>query len=394
MEKIKKILKKLIGLPLVLALIGIIGALVYVKGIDTKADGEVYVTFTEDKDTVFPGEDLTYTVYVQNQTDGQLTNVLAATFLDSKVDYVEGSSVFHRGDETFNIPDSWIVDRFNMGVMEPDQINSVVFKVNVPEDIEIGYVIHSSGSIEPEGWPIQQYGVDATVVAPEETTEFEEGDIFLGANVTTGEDDWHDPVSASMGNIIEYKFRIVNIGGHYANNVKVRVELPWDSQQPSMQLVTKATATAENADSLVDTMTVNLTGQPSFMWPLDGHYTIIGVTEGLYAYNCPNGCDLNNQFLWEPLPIGNMEPGSSVEVLFKASVFNIASPSPTPTPTPTPTATPGPTATPTPTGTPQVLAAVAPEELPQAGFPLVAVVPGLGVLGFVGKYLIKRFKLI
>lgn len=323
----------------------------------------VYVTFTEDRDKISPGQDLTYTVYVHNQTGADLTNVVASTSLDSDVQYLAGSSVYHQGSNQYTIPDSWIQDRFNMGVMTSGQENSIVFKATVPANTPVGTLIHSSGQIEPEGQTAQTFGVDATVVATDQRTSFAGGDTFLASNTTTTENDWHDPVTASMGNVIEFKFRIVNNGQSDANNLKVRVQIPWDPQQTSLSLVSTATAMSDNADTLTDTATVNLNGTPSYLWPYDGHYRIVGVTTGLNNYNCPSGCDLNKQFLWEPLQIGNLQPGASVEVLFKASVFNIAAPTPTPTPTTTPTPTPtppGPTNTPTPTPTPGPTATPAP----------------------------------
>ena len=102
-----------------------------------------------------------------------------------------------------------------------------------------------------------------------------------------------------------------------------------DPKQPSLNLVSTATVTADNAATLSDTATVTLTGQPSYLWPKDGHYHIVGVTD---LYNCPNGCDLPKNFLWNPMLLGKIPAGTAVEVLFKADIVPIVTPTPTPTP--------------------------------------------------------------
>ena len=169
-------------------------------------------------------------------------------------------------------------------------------------------------------------------------------------NTTNGGGSWTDPVAAVAGNVIEYKFRIVNQGEWPSRNTRVYVQLPWDPAAPSATLVSRATVSADNATSFTDTQTVNLTGQTSYLWPRDGHYNIIGVTD---LFNCPNGCPISRSFMDSPMAIGQIPAGGSVEIQFKADVVNTVTPTltPTVTPTPTPTVTVTPTSTPTPTPT-------------------------------------------
>lgn len=319
---------------------------------------DMYVSFTEDKDRVNPGDSLTYTIYAHNQTGGDLNNVFAEAMLDSKVEYIDGSAVFHKGDQTFNLTsaqDDWITNesRFNMGTMSADQRNSVIFQVKVPASTALGTTIRSSGYIDTETSDPITRQVDAVVVSRDERTQFATGDTFLAAN-NTNQVGWFDTVTAKMGNVIEFKFRIHNSGTVEARNAKIQVALDRDPNQPDVHLVSTAYAYADNATTLTDTATVNLTDTASYLWPYDGHYNLVGVTTGLNDYNCPSGCPINRQFLDTQLPIGNIPAGGTVEILFKASVYNRV-PTPTPTrsvtPTPTPTRTPTPTITITPTPT-------------------------------------------
>lgn len=317
----------------------------------------VFVSFTEDKDRVNPGGILTYTLFAHNQTGGELNNVFAEIMLDDNLEYVDGSAVFHRGDQVFNLTtdqDNWITDeadRFNMGTLVSDQRNSLVFQARVPASVAVGTTIQSQGYIDPEtSDPITQQVV-AQVVSADERTAFENGDTFLAANNTL-QVGWFNAVNATMGNVIEFKFRIKNTGSVEARNVRINVDLDEDPQQLDTHLVSTAYAYSDNADTLSDAATVNLLDRASFLSPYPGHYHIVGVTTGLKDYNCPTGCDIYPQFLDTQMPIGNLPAGGVVEILFKASVFNIATPSPTQTPTPTLTPTVTPTRTPTPTVTP------------------------------------------
>jgi len=370
--------------PLILAgslIISLVSVtVVLLTRLSSQAQNDVYVTFGVNKTQAVPGEEITYTLYVKNRTTANLANVSASTSIDSKAAYVAGSSVFYKAGQQLVLPDSWLQDRLNMGTIIPDQENKIVYRVLVPASLAVGTVIHGSGQIQPEGQTAQTYGVDTTVVSPSQTTNFRTGDLFQGVNNTTG-GTWADPVAAVMGDVIEFKVRIVNDGQLPARNTSVYVQLAWDPQNPSNSLVSRATLDADNADPATDTATVNLTGLPSYLWPRDGHYNIIGVTD---LYNCPNGCPITRSFMDAPKTVGEIAPGGSVEIQFKADVKNLIQPTPTPTPTPTGTLTPTltPTVTPTPTGiltltptsppaTPtmaQVVGAAVPEAQPQAGF--------------------------
>src|SRR3972149_3986786 len=163
MGKIKKLLtEKILALLTIVVLVGVVG----VGTLLTKAQqNPVYVTFGVDKTQVTPGEELTYTLYVKNNTSADLTNVVASVSIDSVVTYVSGSGVFNKGSQQFNIPNPWVADRLNMGTMASGQENSVVFKVNVPSSLAVGVGITSSGQIEPEGFSAQTYQVTSTVVS-------------------------------------------------------------------------------------------------------------------------------------------------------------------------------------------------------------------------------------
>lgn len=395
------------------------------------ASGELQVNFSQDPYLVLAGNNITYSLGATNIIDDPVNNVVTRASLSQYGEYAAGSSVFTKGGISFPIPDEWIQNGFNMGTLNPDESYAITFLFRVDEAAPTGTIIHTTGQVEAEGVPAQAIGLEATVIGTTAATSFEQGNVFLGVNNTEGETNWHDSVAAEMGNIIEYKLAIVNNGQYDATNIKVKAQLPWDPQQPDDQLVTAATVAADNVSAdLVDTMTVNLTdGTVSYMWPYDGHYNLAGITTGPDGYNCPSGCPIPNQFLWQPMKIGNLQPGALVEILFKASVFNIVQPTPTlmptptptetppPTPTPTstvtpaptftPTPTPGPSATPTPTGTPgltstptpaptsgstptqaQVLAAAIPPVQPAAGFAAVWF-GAIAVLGIAIRLLLK-----
>lgn len=102
----------------------------------------------------------------------------------------------------------------------------------------------------------------------------------------------------------------------------------------------------------------------------------------------------------EPTPTPTLTPTPTMTPTPTPTIT--PTPTPTVTPTPTPTSTPGPTPTPTPTGTPaptptptppQVLAAVAPPRLPKTGADPLELAAGFLVLGRIGLYLVKRFKI-
>jgi len=318
-----------------------------------KAEGTVDVTFQADKSEIKRGENISYTFDIKNNTASDLTNVVALITLDNaNVTYVPGSGKLVKPDKEIAIPDAWVSDRVNMGTMKPDQSNKVLFQVKVNNDTAVGFQIKTSGEIRPEGLDSIVKYVVTTVVTDQDKSVFDTGDQFKAVNNSLSETNWRDQVNASMGNVIQYKFHIVNKGPDYSRNTTVHIQLSWDPKQLKSILTSTATVDADNAEPFSDSQTVTVGNGATYMWPYDGHYAINGVTD---LYNCPNGCELPKNFLWGPMNIGRIQPGGVVEVAFKASVVGIM-PTPTPThvitPTPTPTVTVTVTPTPTITVTP------------------------------------------
>jgi len=175
------------------------------------------------------------------------------------------------------------------------------------------------------------------------------GDFMQAFNNTTQEGTWRDPITATSGQIVEYRVIVRNDGDQPAEDVQV-----WGSvagqvpQDPSSQLViTSRIKTASfGGNEQTDTATVNVTGTPEGMRYVPGHARLNGVTS---RFNCPNTCDISDEVL-SGINIGTVAPGDFVEVAFKAGLTN--TPATTPTPTPTTPVTPTPTVTTTPTPTP------------------------------------------
>lgn len=322
----------------------------------TRAAGTVDVTFQADKAEVKQNDNITYTFDVTNNTGATINNVVGLITPDNaNTTYVPNSGQLIKPSKTIAIPDAWVTDRVNMGAMTSGQENKIVFQLKVDGDTAIGYQIKTIGEIDPEGQAGIVKQAVSTVVTAQDKAVFDTGDLFQAVNNTLNETNWRDQVNASMGNVIQFKFHIVNKGPDYSRNTTVHVQIPWDTGKLQNKLTSTATVDADNAEPFSDSQTVTVGNGSTYMWPYDGHYMINGVTD---LYNCPNGCVLPKNFLWDPMNIGRIQPGGVVEVFFKASVVGIQTPTPTPTksvtPTPTPTHTPTPTMTPTvtPTGTP------------------------------------------
>lgn len=191
------------------------------------------------------------------------------------------------------------------------------------------------------------------IVFAQGTAQFMGGNIMTGVNNTQRNADWGDPVNANPGEVIEFRVVAQNTAsGATANNVKITASLPSDPANP---VVASSTVSADNASSVSDTLTVNITGgsQQGFAY-ISGHARI-------FSPSCPSGCSAPDTVTSGGVSVGNLAFGESAQVLFKAYVTNnvVATPTPTgtmtPTPTgtmtPTPTLTPIGTLTPTPTGT-------------------------------------------
>ncbi len=179
-------------------------------------------------------------------------------------------------------------------------------------------------------------------------TTFQGGNFYLDSN--TNSPAWVDPVTANVGDIIEFHMEIDNTGAETAQYVKVQATFP--ANVSGTQLVSTATVTADNASSMTDTATINVnsssipSGATISLVYFPGHATLIthpgNVTSSIEQIGTGGVTS-----------IGSLNAGSNVfaEVLFKAQIVANVSPTETPTPTPTITVTPTVTVTPTPTGT-------------------------------------------
>lgn len=178
---------------------------------------------------------------------------------------------------------------------------------------------------------------------------FQGGNVFLVSN--TNNPAWVDPVSANVGDIVEFHLEIVNNGNETATNVRVEAELPANEDGTSLSVRIKVKA--DNASEISDTATVNVpaTSTRKSLTYFPGHATLIkhpgNVTSSIEAIG--TGGEVS---------IGDLAPGGNVfaEVLFKAQLTEVAVVIPTPTPTPvvvvTPTPTPVVIVTPMPTPVP------------------------------------------
>ena len=192
---------------------------------------------------------------------------------------------------------------------------------------------------------------------------FKGGNIFDGGNRTDRLIDWQDPIPADPGEVIEFRIYVENISDAPVSNVSVRAEFP---TSPALNLVTTAHISANGANTVSDTVTVNVSG---FIPQI--HALIPGHTQ-MYGPNC-TPCTLPDTVTTSGISIPSVLPGAqnSYQVLFKAYVSNNQS-TPTPTPTATPTITPTPTATATatatstPTATPTATPTITPTPIPTA----------------------------
>lgn len=158
-----------------------------------------------------------------------------------------------------------------------------------------------------------------------QTGTFQGGDIFTAVNNTDGQTTWANTVNADPGEVIEFRVLAWNISGTTINNVKVTANLP---SAQATSLTASATVSGDNAASVSDTVVVNVVGgtQQGFAY-LNGHARICMAT----CQSAPDTVTTSG------ISVGNLGPGESAQVLWKAHVTNfIAAPTPTPTPSPSP----------------------------------------------------------
>ncbi|MFH1749303.1 MAG: hypothetical protein ABH837_00160 [bacterium] len=82
-------------------------------------------------------------------------------------------------------------------------------------------------------------------------------ELLRGANSTAGEQNWHDPISGKIGDVISWNVYYHNgVEQTVAHNTTIQVQLPVES---STQLQLQGKLWADNADLVTDTGIVNLT---------------------------------------------------------------------------------------------------------------------------------------
>ncbi|MCG2691949.1 hypothetical protein L6272_03925, partial [Microgenomates group bacterium] len=214
-----------------------------------KATAELEASQQVDKSIAAPGETLSYTFIIGNNGDEILHDVLVAEHFSDFVDYQPGSTQAQKdGAGTVTIDDNWISSHVNLGTLDPSQQARLTFRVIIKGSTPLGSTVETTSQVksnELTSW--LQRAAQTQVAADTGNTQFDGGDSFLAVNNTNAESNWHDPVSAVVGNVIEFKFRIVNSGESETRNTKVRVQLAWDPQNLSTTLSNSATVTADNA---------------------------------------------------------------------------------------------------------------------------------------------------
>ncbi len=189
------------------------------------------------------------------------------------------------------------------------------------------------------------------------------GDFVTIHNVTKDlpPSGWADSVDADPGNIVEIRVLAWNQGSMTVNHAQIIGHV---DESLGLQHTFSGTIQAPygGGTQISDTATVNISGSvPQTFRYEPGHARIFGVTN---LYNCPQGCSLPDNIASTGLEVGDIGPGESVQVAFKARMTNLVNPTPTPTPTPQPTVTPTPQPTVAPTPTPTPAPTVAPTPTP------------------------------
>ncbi|MFC1656663.1 hypothetical protein ACFL14_01700 [Patescibacteria group bacterium] len=111
-------------------------------------------------------------------------------------------------------------------------------------------------------------------------------ELLRGANSTAGEQDWHDPISGKIGDVISWNVYYHNgVEQTTAHNTKIQVNLP---DTASTQLKLQGKLWADNADLVSDYGTVNLNTAGkiryipnSTIWYKDGSTTPQNLPDGI-----------------------------------------------------------------------------------------------------------------
>lgn len=186
-------------------------------------------------------------------------------------------------------------------------------------------------------------------VLAQSANSFLTGDIMTDTNNTTGNGAWSDPVNGNPGEIIEFRIVAQNqTAGVTASNVIVTASLPGN---PSTTLSASGNVSAAGFTTTSDTATVNVLGgsQQSLVY-VPGHARV-------FSPSCPSGCAAGDSVTSSGINVGDLGPGESAQILFKAGITNVVVASPSPSPSPSPTPSPSPSPSPSPTPSPAAAAA-------------------------------------
>lgn len=156
------------------------------------------------------------------------------------------------------------------------------------------------------------------------------GDFLSVHNTIAGGSDWTDSVSANPGDIVEFRVIVRNEGDMTVDHAQV---IGLINEGTGIQIPFTATIKAPygGGTQISDNATVNITGSTpqSFRYE-PGHARIFGVTN---LFNCPSGCDISDAVVaGGGMEVGDIPAGESVQVLYKARLSNLVSPTPTPVP--------------------------------------------------------------
>ncbi len=225
-----------------------------------------------------------------------------------------------------------------------------------------------------------------------DTPIFLVGNIFTGADNTSGSGVWGDPISANPGDTLDLRVVAQNqTAGTVATNVKISVSFSTDKSTNPEAL---AAVSADNAQAISDTVTVNVVNHTAqSLQYLPGYLRV-------YSDACPQGCSKQDSLVSGGVNVGNLAAGQSALIVFKGIVSSQASgalasnqaPTVVPTPTPAPAAAAVVSPTPLPSGGRDDPAATT-EELPKTGAPEMALLlsglfpigVGFKKLGFWGR---------
>ena len=196
-------------------------------------------------------------------------------------------------------------------------------------------------------------------VSAVDTAVFRTGDILTGGDRSFPSCDWCDPVTAGPGHAIEFRMMVQNmVPDTTATNVKVTANLPTTPQ--NSPLVGSATASADNAASVSDNLTVNFEGSQQAFAYIDGHARV-------FSLSCPNGCSAPDTVTSSGINVGNLAYGDSAQVAWKAYVTNFEQPQPSPSPSIVPS--PSPSVMPSPSPSPSVVPSPSPSAPPPSSPP-------------------------